>query len=205
MRLPTHPGSRSAPLYARVLGSGATSLDPPVTALHIDTHCARAHGRMDVQRGTSVAARLCCALLPLPTAGYDIPVTLEIGRHGNAERWWRRFGDDALVITTQQFAGDGALVERHGCFELRFAVSPRSGGLQWRSTAVRLRIGPVAVAFPTRVLHLARGGIAHRPRGDPGSRPDRRTRHRTVADVSRNDRTGEGACVMRSGCSPRSA
>ena len=152
MRPPTHPGSRSAPLYARVLGSGATTLDPPVTALHIDTHCARAHGRMDVQRGTSVAARLCCALLPLPTAGYDIPVTLEIGRHGNAERWWRRFGDDALVITTQQFAGDGALVERHGCFELRFAVSPRGGGLQWRSTAVRVRIGPVALTFPSRML-----------------------------------------------------
>jgi hypothetical protein len=131
-----------------VLGAAAAKLDTHVTALYVNARCVRAHGRMDVQRGASMAARLCCALMRLPTAGRDIPVTLAIGRHGNAERWWRRFGDDRPLVTSQHLAADGALVKRYGVIELRFVVSSCGGGLRWRSIATRVRIGPVAVRLP---------------------------------------------------------
>jgi hypothetical protein len=139
-----------------VLGAAAAELDTHVTALYVDARCVRAHGRMDVHRGTSMAARLCCALLRLPTAGRDIPVTLAIGRRGNVERWWRRFGDDRPLVTSQHLAADGALVKRYGVIELRFVVSPYGGGLQWRSITTRLRIGPVAFRLPAPLLPTVR-------------------------------------------------
>lgn len=140
------------PLYARALGTAAARLAPRVSALHVGTRGTRARGTMDVHRGSSPAARLCCALLRLPAPGRDVPITLEIRRHGDAERWWRRFGDDPPLASSQHLAADGALVETYGPFELRFSLSSRRAGLQMRCIGARVWLGPVAVPLPTALV-----------------------------------------------------
>ncbi len=153
-------------LYARVLGPLVATLHPDVAALHLGAGCARASGTLDVRLGRGSLTRLLAILLRLPHDGTAVPVALEIARHGEGERWWRRFGSDPLLTSTQRRAADGTLRERYGPLELRFATGTSCGGLRLDATGACVGWGRAALRLPAalvphvtaRVLPAAGGG-----------------------------------------------
>src|SRR5215470_15941848 len=84
------PGDRS-PLYRRLLGDAWSSLPAPLQAMHdLDAELA-AEGVADVERGTSLLARLIGFAMGFPPAGKDIPVAVLFSARDGRERWQRTF------------------------------------------------------------------------------------------------------------------
>jgi hypothetical protein len=120
-------------LYARVLGPAWDDLPIEIRALHRIDRTATASGRASVERGRSVPARLAAAVLGLPRAMADTPVTVRFEAAADTEIWRREFS--TLAFSSRQFAGHGRsaglLCERFG--PLTFAMA-----LVWREPCLSL-------------------------------------------------------------------
>jgi len=117
-----------APLYRHVLGPALDTLPQPVRALHDATGARRWSGRAEVRRGKGLPARILVRLFGFPTAGRDVPVTVEFrpegGGEAGAELWTRRFGDRAFSSLQWRGTGRNAhlLMERFGPFTVALAL-----------------------------------------------------------------------------------
>lgn len=114
---------RGGPLYARVLDSAFDRLPAPVRALHDLSDTARWSGRAEIERAPGWRAVLAGAVLGLPRAGRDVPVTVTFTRRGDAELWERDFGGRVLRSIQRPGRGRSAhlIDERFGPFQVSLA------------------------------------------------------------------------------------
>lgn len=97
------------PLYRHLLGDRYAVLPQVVQDLHDVDTTLTAEGTATVTRGRGLGGVLA-ALLSLPTAGENLPVTVTFARDGTREIWTRRFGN--RVFRSVQWMEDGLLYER---------------------------------------------------------------------------------------------
>lgn len=152
--------SRSAPLYARLLGDDWNSLPESIRHIHGHSRRLTVAGQARVERGTSLVARFVGWLFGLPQAAESVDVRVTFLRNARGETWTRRFGSDTL--TTTQFEGrgrfDGLLCERFGPFVFGIALAPGGGKLRlgirnWGVLGVPLpaRLAPTGDTFESDV------------------------------------------------------
>lgn len=125
-----------AGLFPWLLGAQFALLGAPVQAVH-DGRAGRWLGRASVWRGANPMARLACVLAGLPPDCRDVPLQVDIEPRAGTERWTRRYGDFAPMVSTLG-AARGQLVERLGPAVNTMQLSVDDGALRWRGTHMRL-------------------------------------------------------------------
>ncbi len=105
------------PLYKRVMGSQFDHIPPAVRNMHTVFGTAVAFGKAEVQRGTSLLARLVCNIMRFPPSGQH---TLEVHftEQNGVERWTRNFGGHRFSSALSTSAG--RLIERFGPMRFHF-------------------------------------------------------------------------------------
>ncbi|RYF88799.1 MAG: DUF4166 domain-containing protein, partial [Caulobacteraceae bacterium] len=95
----------SAPVYRQVAANAWADLPAAVRAMHDLPEGGRmtAEGRVDVDRGQSLLARLAGAVIGFPGAQTDGHVRVDFERKAGVETWTRTFGNQSF--TSRQFAG----------------------------------------------------------------------------------------------------
>lgn len=148
-------------LYAQLLGPSWSTLALPVQRVHGGGVVAR--GVFAVRRGAGVLARILGAVLGLPPAGDATPITLEVERNRDVERWRRRFGERVLVTT--QWADRGLLVENMGLVQCWFRLRAEAGALVFEQVRATVGLRGFALPLPRflspRVVGRADPGGAH--------------------------------------------
>lgn len=117
-------------LYRRVLGNQFDLLALSVRKLHDLKGRSVWSGRADVERGTSLVARLGALVAGLPPTGSDQPLTVTFSVEHDRENWRRAFGD--AVFLTQQSLGKGVILERTGPVQLTLVPEVHNGHLLLR-------------------------------------------------------------------------
>ena len=138
----------TAPLYLRVMENGWSQLAGPLHRMHGAGGILRARGRLRVEHGRHVVARLAAWLFRLPASSADTDTRLVITPEEDGEHWLRTF-DGRRLETRQQRSNPSEIVERFGMLELRFHmdVSP-GGGLVYVQRAAVFVLGRVRVSLP---------------------------------------------------------
>ena len=160
-------------LYARLLGSSWLQLAEPVRFVHSRETTARAHGRLRIQHGRSLAARILARLLRLPRPADAAETRLVVTSHAGGERWLRTFADRRFD-TRQYLAGGPGPADRGPADRVpadrgrrgrarradwppRVSVSPRSLGGKPRLSTGRRRLA-VGIAPPAVACRVWRHG-----------------------------------------------
>jgi len=97
----------NAPVYQQVTANAWPDLPAAVRAMHDLPEGGRmtAEGRVDVDRGGNLLARLVAAVIGFPGAQKDGHVRVDFERRGGVESWTRTFGNQSF--TSRQFVGQG--------------------------------------------------------------------------------------------------
>jgi hypothetical protein len=145
-------------LYRRLLGARFEALPPRVRELHDVMATSRWVGRADVERGSSLAARLVGRLLGLPPEGRDQSLSVTFEPVEGREVWTRTFG--ASVFRSVQDAHGGLLHERAGPVTFLFALEASGEGLALVLRGVRVLGVPLPrIAHPSvRTFESERDG-----------------------------------------------
>ena len=136
---------RPAALYPRLLGPAWLNLHAAIRSLHLTDDVAT--GRFEFHRGRSLAARLVCRALRLPSSSTALEMQLAIARDAESERWTRTLGQ-RLLVTTQRGLPDGTLAERFGALELRFHLHVVEGNLTYVQAGAGLMVGRLRIPLP---------------------------------------------------------
>lgn len=123
-------------LYRAVLGPLFDELPPQVRALHTITDRSIWSGKADVQRGTSMIAKLAALIARLPPTGKCQPLTVTLVAEGGGELWQRSF--DGRIFASYQSADDKNVRERIGPIRLELVPSVRGGTLRLRLKHVQV-------------------------------------------------------------------
>jgi Domain of unknown function (DUF4166)/Saccharopine dehydrogenase NADP binding domain len=114
----------------------ASTLDmSPLPAALQDLHrvidLRRWSGLSTIDRGCSFLSRLTGRLMRFPSAGCDVPVTVEMARQGDKEVWSRTFGRHRFhSVLSRPKTGTG-LIERFGALSFRIALRIDGRQLQY--------------------------------------------------------------------------
>jgi hypothetical protein len=127
------------------LGADFDTLPPAVRSLHDGRAERVAHGRCDVERGTSLLARFLAALTALPAAGRDVPVQVVIRSEGGGDTWTRTFRGRRMHSTLR--ARGGRLEERLGPATFFFRLRAEGGSIVWTVDGVRAVGIPLPAAW----------------------------------------------------------
>ncbi len=136
-------------LFPSLMGDEFAALHPAVRAVHGGRSLVL-HGRADVARGESLAARWLCSLARLARDQRDSPVTVEIETHGTREVWTRRFGASPLMRTVLA-PHRGALCERFGPAAFDFRLRAEQGAVRWQAVRARLFGIPLPASWLTAI------------------------------------------------------
>ncbi|MFC3551582.1 DUF4166 domain-containing protein [Lysobacter cavernae] len=136
-------------LYRQLLGAAFERLPPSVQRLHARDGQWRYHGKVEVERGTGLLARLCAWATRLPRAGRG-PIKVEIAADRGRERWARVFAGRAM--RSRLWGREGLLCERLGpvLFGFHLDVETRPGeghAVVWRLAQVRVLGVPLPAAW----------------------------------------------------------
>jgi hypothetical protein len=123
-------GHAAPSLFRDALGTKWDTLDPVLRAAHSGPGSDRFSGRADVERGTSVFARLTCWLLGFPPAGDGQPVTVDMTRSGDGEVWTRHFGTATFHSHLTPASRPGHYCERFGPFTYEIAIPVENGAMR---------------------------------------------------------------------------
>lgn len=136
-------------LYRRVLGAHFDVLPEAVRRLHDVSGPRSWVGSCEVERGTSLLARIAgwVQALPPATDGMREGFRYAVGLDGEGEIWARGF-EGMAAFTTRQWACGALLCERAGPMTMAFAVSVDERGLRLELE----RCFVLGVPLP-RVLH----------------------------------------------------
>lgn len=135
-RAPLRPADPAPPLlFPQLLGAEFAGLPPTVQALHRRDRLSRYAGRVDIRRGGSWLARLCCAITGMPPAMTDAPLRVDIEAQPGRERWTRNF--DGRLMTSRMWSRAGRLCERLGPVTFHFRLGVEDGVLTWTVERVR--------------------------------------------------------------------
>jgi hypothetical protein len=134
------------PLYRRLLGADFNRLPPMVRQLHDFEGTSVWSGSADVERGSSLAARLLATSLGLPPAGRGQRLTVTFMRDGSGEIWERRY--NSTVFRSHQSQRDGGLSEKVGAARLSLAPMVDETGLRLSLVGVTV----AGIAVPSALL-----------------------------------------------------
>jgi hypothetical protein len=144
----------AAPLFRSLLGAAFEELDPCLRAVH-GGESRVLRGIATVERGTTLAAAVLCALASLPRnmQSAAIEVRIEVSEQG--ERWTRRFGRGRAMRSTLRRGGN-LLVEQLGPAQLEFILGVRETALEWTLARITL----AGIPLPVEWFHVtARAGV----------------------------------------------
>ncbi|SMC96778.1 SDR family oxidoreductase [Rhizobium sp. RU36D] len=117
------------PLYRRVLAADFARTPAPVQALHDVIGDGSAAGRAVVTRGTSLLARLACAIIGFPPTG-EHALHVDFEEEDGIERWTRDFAGRRFSSELSQ--SGHFLVERFGPLRFHFTLEGDETGLRMR-------------------------------------------------------------------------
>lgn len=152
------PNDEQASLYQRAVGEQYAILPPVLQRFHAQSTTGRAVGTLNIARGRGVFRYLVATLLRLPQAGVQVPIELSVEVFGAKERWTRRF--DSLILVTEQWLGQGLLVEHAGPLRFGFRVTGDEIGLQFSSQCCWLLGTPLPYTLSPRVNAVAQESLA---------------------------------------------
>lgn len=124
------------PLYRRIIGAKFDDLPARVRDLHDVRVRSQWRGHADVERGTSLLARLAAPLAALPHSARAVPLTVTLTPDDAGEVWHRDFGGH--IFQTQQRAGEGAILERIGPATVSLKPLVERDSLSLSVTALRV-------------------------------------------------------------------
>jgi hypothetical protein len=155
-------GYQSEPLYRRLLGEAWHSLPQPLQAMHDLDDALVAEGFADVDRGTSLLARIAAWSIGFPPSGRDIPVKVVFEAREGRERWRRSFGQRTFASTQEQGRGrfEHLLCERFGPFLFGMGLLTEHGRLhlalrRWSAFGIPL---PLKLAPRSNSFEFAQDG-----------------------------------------------
>jgi hypothetical protein len=131
--------------HRAVMGTAYERLSAPLRRLHGLDGQPLHEGVAEVEGATNALGSLVARVFGFPRAGGAVHVALDIERHGDRQRWTRRFGGRAMTSVLE--AGkpgswaEHHLVERFGPLEFAAALVERDGGLSlhlrgWRAFGI---------------------------------------------------------------------
>src|SRR5688500_9627883 len=88
--------AKTPPLYFRLMGASAAELAAPVLRLHGAQDVTQAHGRLRIEHGRHVLARLMAALLRLPKPSAAAATQLVVITRADGEHRVRSFNGRRL-------------------------------------------------------------------------------------------------------------
>jgi Domain of unknown function (DUF4166) len=118
-----------ATLFPSLLGVEFAALDPCLRWVH-SGDSRKLRGRVTVERGTNVAAKVLGVVTTLPATMTDASIEVRIEVTENGETWTRLFAGHHLMESTLQ-REQGLLVGRLGPTVLKFRLLVRDGTLDW--------------------------------------------------------------------------
>lgn len=133
-------------LYARVMGDAWFTLAAPIRDLHSAAAATHASGRLRIEHGHGLLARIIARAIRLPDPGAEVHTELSVTTVDDGERWDRAFG--ATRIDTHQFSDGVDLVERYGALEFRFRLHAADGCLVYRQREAALRLSTLGLRLP---------------------------------------------------------
>ena len=137
-------------VFQQVLRAPFFNLPESVRALHSLRTRGTYAGRVRIERGGHVLARLCAAVAGLPPAMADAPLRVEFIPDAKGETWRRDFGGHPMASRLK--CRDGLLCERLGPVQFRFQLHIADGAIYWNVAGVRLLgLLPLPVALFGRV------------------------------------------------------
>jgi hypothetical protein len=133
----------SAPLFRSLLGGNFENLDPRLRWVH-GGESRILRGMATVERGTTLAAAILCALASLPRTMHNAAIEVRIEVTERGERWTRLFGQGRAMRSSLRRSGN-FLVEQLGPAKLKFLLGVRDTGLEWTLARVTLAGIPLPV------------------------------------------------------------
>jgi hypothetical protein len=135
-------------LFQRVLGPDWDGLPDIVKRGHELERELHGEGEFDITHGESWLMRLVALVMGMPRAGRAVRTRLDVVREGEELAWRRDFGGSHF--DSRMYAIDGGrIAERRGLVELCLRITAKDGGIDYRSEAVRLRLGALRVPLPS--------------------------------------------------------
>jgi hypothetical protein len=129
-------------LYESVLIDAFDQLPEPLRRLHAPNGKLIARGIAQVDGAERLIGRLVAAVMRLPPAGNDVPVSVEITPSPGQERWVRYFSGRRFASVLSAAATPNGLTERFG--PLRFTLDLPVGPQGVLGMPVRAwRLGPI--------------------------------------------------------------
>jgi hypothetical protein len=131
-----------ASLHSRLLEGHWAQLPAAVRDVH-ERRPMRLKGHATVLRGSGWISRLGGYVSGLPAPGHELALTVDLEAFDRAiagepaERWERRFGGSAPMISRLHVEGD-RLVEAMGAVQLAFRLAATPAGLRWDACRGRL-------------------------------------------------------------------
>lgn len=125
---------RALPLYQRTLGPAWDELAPQIRELHSVTRESVFVGRCRVDRGRNPLSMLVAALIGLPRAGEDQPITVTLTVEEDGERWVRNIGEARFWSTQRPGGRSGSqrlISERFGLINVDFALAVERSTLRY--------------------------------------------------------------------------
>jgi hypothetical protein len=135
----------AAALFRSLLGADFEDLDPRLRWVH-GGESRVLRGTATVERGTTFAAAVLCALASLPRTMHDAPIEVRIEVTGQGERWTRMFGQGRAMRSTLRRSGN-FLAEQLGPAKLKFILGVRKTDLEWTLVRISLAGIPLPVEW----------------------------------------------------------
>lgn len=122
----------TSPLYKRVLRERFETLPREIRDMHNVRSRLTSTGRCQIREGRNPLARLIGRLFGFPPEGIDVPVRIEMVRHGHAEIWTRWMGDCRFSSELNQGQGKftDLLTEKFGALVFFFSLPTNSSELR---------------------------------------------------------------------------
>jgi NAD(P)-dependent dehydrogenase (short-subunit alcohol dehydrogenase family) len=129
------------PLYKRIMGESFVRLPAAVRTMHDIGGAGTAHGEAEVERGSSLLAKLVCNIMRFPPAGKH-KLAVYFTEENGVETWTRDFGGHRFSSRLSE--ANGQLVERFGPMRFYFDLPATNQGL----TMVMRRWSAFYIAMP---------------------------------------------------------
>lgn len=128
----------SRTLYQTLLGEAFNALPKKIRLMHAGA--ARAEGRADITRGTSLLARLICSIARVPQTGEGVPIVTTFEQIDGGERWTRVFNGQAFRtdMLIDKSAPHPQLTEKFGPFLFRLKMIAHKDGIDLIPESVSL-------------------------------------------------------------------
>jgi len=123
-------------VFQQVLRAPFFNLPDSLRALHSLRTRGVYAGRVGIERGDGLLARLCAAIAGLPPAMRDAPLRVEFLPDAKGETWKRDFGGHRM--SSRLKCRKGLLCERLGPVQFRFQLHIADGAIYWNAAGVRL-------------------------------------------------------------------